>query len=400
MPHQGQVQVQTSYKQEDRYEVKLGDCILESYNIIKEIGSGKCSTVYLAWDIKNQKHVALKINRRERRYEMAAMREIRTIVALNRRAGGSCKGIPEILAWFNIDGYVFEVIPFMDKNLFEILLQNKFAPFDIETLRIMVRQILSVLGRMHKSSIVHTDIKPENIMFLPKPSDRVYGPNDIPEYTPDYNELCLIDFGSVSSSPTPRKGLITTRTYRAPEVILDLYWSFPSDMWSLGCMLYELASGHPIFRTHQHFFGNREHLAMIEKLLGPLPESMLSQLNEQNRLMYQSNGYILWPPPITMETEEEKLPGGWAHPEVAWTSRSRAVRAVKQSPTDIVPTLPDPDDDFVDFVKHLLRFLPEERLTVEQAIEHPFVTKNGTLPPIDISIVASNENQENIDPID
>lgn len=40
MPHQGQVQVQTSYKQEDRYEVKLGDCILESYNIIKEIGSG------------------------------------------------------------------------------------------------------------------------------------------------------------------------------------------------------------------------------------------------------------------------------------------------------------------------------------------------------------------------
>lgn len=46
------------------------------------------------------------------------------------------------------------------------------------------------------------------------------------------------------------------------------------------------------------------------------------------------------------------------------------------------------------------RFLPEERLTVEQAIEHPFVTKNGTLPPIDISIVASNENQENIDPID
>lgn len=78
---------------------------------------------------------------------------------------------------------------------------------------------------------------------------------------------------------------------------------------------------------------------MIEKLLGPLPESMLSQLNEQNRLMYQSNGYILWPPPITMETEEEKLPGGWAHPEVAWTSRSRAVRAVKQSPTDIVPTV-------------------------------------------------------------
>ncbi|KAK8809545.1 hypothetical protein WA158_000488 [Blastocystis sp. Blastoise] len=396
MPHSATLQAHP-YKQEDRYEVKIGDSILDSYTIRKEIGSGKCSTVYLAWDIKHEKYVALKINRRERRYEMAAMREIRTIVALNRRSGGVCKGIPEILAWFNIDGYVFEVIPFMDKNLFEILLQNKFNPFDIETLRTMVRQILSVLGRMHKSGIVHTDIKPENIMFMPSTTEKSDDINVLPEQVPDFNSLCLIDFGSVSSSTVPRRGLITTRTYRAPEVILDLHWSFPSDMWSLGCMLYELATGHPIFKTHQHFFGNREHLAMIEKLLGPIPQEMYSQLADQIRMMYKADGYILWPPPVTMETEEEKQPGGWGHHDVSWSSRSRAVKAVKQSPTDIASSLPEPDDDFVDFLTSLLKLRPEDRLTVDEAIKHPFVTKKGTLPAINIDIVVLNEGQDNID---
>ena len=39
--------------------------------------------------------------------------------------------ITEILAWFNIDGYVFEVLPFMNKNLFEILIEREFKPFDV-----------------------------------------------------------------------------------------------------------------------------------------------------------------------------------------------------------------------------------------------------------------------------
>lgn len=39
--------------------------------------------------------------------------------------------ITELLAWFNLDGYVFEVLPFMNKNLFEILIDRQFRPFDV-----------------------------------------------------------------------------------------------------------------------------------------------------------------------------------------------------------------------------------------------------------------------------
>ena len=45
----------------------------------------------------------------------------------------SSSSITEILAWFNLDGYVFEVLPFMNKNLFEILIQREFQPFDVHT---------------------------------------------------------------------------------------------------------------------------------------------------------------------------------------------------------------------------------------------------------------------------
>ena len=85
--------------------------------------------------------VALKINRREKRYEMAAMREIKTIVTLHKRSGGKwyttkleitlSSSITDIIAWFNLQGYVFEVLPFMNKNLYEILSARQFKPFDV-----------------------------------------------------------------------------------------------------------------------------------------------------------------------------------------------------------------------------------------------------------------------------
>ncbi|KAI3863217.1 hypothetical protein MKX03_002322, partial [Papaver bracteatum] len=58
--------------------------------------------------------------------------------------------------------------------------------------------------------------------------------------------------------------------YRAPEIILGSGWSFLCDLWSIGCILVELCLGNALFQTHENF----EHLAMMERELGPLPEHM------------------------------------------------------------------------------------------------------------------------------
>jgi len=85
------------------------------------------------------------------------------------------------------------------------------------------------------------------------------------------NEIRLIDFGGATFDTDHHSRIINTRQYRAPEVLLGLGWSFPSDMWSVGCILCELVSGELLFATHYDL----EHLAMMEKVLEEqLPREM------------------------------------------------------------------------------------------------------------------------------
>ena len=79
-----------------------------------------------------------------------------------------------------------------------------------------------------------------------------------------HNEIRIIDFGGSTFQDDHHAKIINTRQYRAPEVILGLEWSFPSDIWSVGCILAELYTGELLFPTHN----DGEHLAMMEKITG------------------------------------------------------------------------------------------------------------------------------------
>lgn len=80
----------------------------------------------------------------------------------------------------------------------------------------------------------------------------------------------LIDFGSATFDHEHHSTIVSTRHYRAPEVILELGWNQACDVWSIGCILFELYLGITLFQTHD----NREHLAMMERILGPIPFRM------------------------------------------------------------------------------------------------------------------------------
>lgn len=76
--------------------------------------------------------------------------------------------------------------------------------------------------------------------------------------------ITLIDFGSAIFSDEYHSSVVSTRHYRAPEIILGLGWSFECDMWSIGCILIEFYTGQALFQTHD----NLEHLKMMEVILG------------------------------------------------------------------------------------------------------------------------------------
>ena len=134
------------------------------------------------------------------------------------------------------------------------------------------RQMLEAIQFLHSMSLVHTDLKPENVLLVSREfTTQQVGNKKV--RIPKSTAIKLIDFGCATYDDDEHKSdVIATRQYRAPEVILGLPWSYPSDIWSVGCIVAELYCGDQYFETHS----NMEHIALIERGVGKWPKSQMS----------------------------------------------------------------------------------------------------------------------------
>jgi dual-specificity kinase len=140
--------------------------------------------------------------------------------------------------------------------------------------------------------LIHTDLKPENILLYDSAYQTFTYNRKIPSSSVQVSrnatqrrvlldtEIRLIDFGSATFQDEYHSSVVSTRHYRAPEIILGLGWSFPCDIWSIGCILVEFFTGDALFQTHE----NLEHLAMMENVVGSRIDShLVTQLNRMTR---------------------------------------------------------------------------------------------------------------------
>jgi dual specificity tyrosine-phosphorylation-regulated kinase 2/3/4 len=109
-------------------------------------------------------------------------------------------------------------------------------------------QILQSLSFLNNLNIIHSDIKPENILL--KHDNR--------------SGIKVIDFGSSCRGDETVYEYVQSRYYRAPEVILDRKYGVEVDMWSFGCVIAELYTGLPLFPGRDE----REMVAMFVETLG------------------------------------------------------------------------------------------------------------------------------------
>lgn len=141
-------------------------------------------------------------------------------------------------------------------DVYSVLKRRDHRPIKRDLALLYVEQLLEAVAFMHANKLMHTDIKPENLLV-----------EDMQHID---KGVRLIDFGGTIEAREWCDRIIQTRQYRAPEVILGLPFTEKADIWSVGCLLAEMVTGDMLFPVHD----NRAHLAMIERVVGKFPEHM------------------------------------------------------------------------------------------------------------------------------
>jgi serine/threonine protein kinase len=215
-----------------------------------------------------QRQFAIKIIRNVPKYRRAARKELDILQCIH-TAGGkeAVHGCISLLGAFEFRHHICFIFPLLAGDLYGVLEAGHFQGLPLDQIRTIAKQLFRTADFLRQRGIIHTDLKPENIMLLDARLDLSEAPSGQgtdPRARLRRTDIQVIDFGSAVYTQQYHPELVSTRHYRAPEVILGLPWAFPIDMWSIGCILAELYTGRQIFSTH----ANAEHLALMAKFLG------------------------------------------------------------------------------------------------------------------------------------
>lgn len=334
-------------------QYELGESITPIYKILAPLGEGTFGRVLECWDRSVRNYCAIKIIRNVQKYRDAAMIEIDVLKTVQEKDPEGRYNCIKMQTWFDYRGHVCMVFEKCGLSLFDFLRKNHYKPFSANLVQTFGHQLLKAVSFLHSLKLVHTDLKPENILLLSSSYERVpiSAGSKFTKRIPTDPTIRLIDFGSATFENQYHSTVVSTRHYRAPEVILGMGWSYPCDVWSVGCILVELLTGDALFQTHD----NLEHLAMMEVVLGPFKQSIIKRSDRHAQKYFRGGRELNWPE------------GSQSRESV------RAVRKMERL-QDIVRTRLDGATarHFTDLLLRLLEFGPEERITPADALDHTF----------------------------
>lgn len=243
--------------------IASGYTLGQAYTIVRWLGRGSYGDVYLAKNKQTFEEVAIKIARSQQPYQTASVEEAKKlrmfsspyVIGLIDEGFFSCKG----------KRFHYIVMPYLTINLYQYTqeLKSSGRQFTDKMSKQVAHDSASGLREIHRKGYIHSDLKPENIMW-------------------DRKACCwvIIDVGSahqVSSFTETGHYYIQSRWWRAPEVLLQILYpdniqlTSAIDMWSLGCILYEVATNVPLFQGTS----SAHTLRQIEEKIGthasPIP---------------------------------------------------------------------------------------------------------------------------------
>ncbi|CAN3357634.1 casein kinase II subunit alpha [Diutina catenulata] len=286
----------------------------ENYEIIKKLGRGKYSEVFLGVDLTQGTKCVIKVLKPVKRKKIK-----REISILKNLVGG-----PNVITLFDVvrepqsktPGLIFEHVDNID-------FRTLYPTFSDHDIRYYMLELLKALEYCHSMGIMHRDVKPHNVMIDHKSK-----------------KLRLIDWGLAEyyHPNTEYNVRVASRFFKGPELLVNFrHYDYSLDLWSFGCMLAAM-----VFLKEPFFHGksNTDQLVQIVRVLGS---------NSLNAYLQKYN--------LTLSEEYEDL---------AYYNRRSWDRFVNDNNQHLV------SDEFLDFIDKLLRFDHQERLTAQEAMNHPY----------------------------
>ena len=280
---------------------------MDRFKIIKPIGDGTFGSVSKATTVSTNEVVAIK-KMKSKFYSWEECLELREIKVLRKITHPNVIRLKEVVRANDELNLIFE---FCDKNLYQLQSEGQLSENAIKDL---IRQTLQGLSHIHKNGFFHRDVKPDNIMIAS-------------------GIVKIADFGLAKEirSSSPCTEYVSTRWYRAPEVLLhSRRYSWQVDIFAIGCILAELYLNRPLF-----------------------PGS--SEIDQLNRLCS-----VLGTPNDWNEGQRLASSLNYIFPQYISTSLS-----------DLIPTA---SSEAIDFIQQLLRWDPQLRPTCDACLQHVYLT--------------------------
>lgn len=333
------------------YRVILGEQLDRGrYQVFAILGRGMFASVVRARDRHdNGREVAIKIVRRQETMYKAGMKEMNVLRQLAVNDPDDKKHVVRLLGHFEHRGHLCMVFESLSLNLREIVKRfGKDVGLSLQAVRTYAQQVLVALAHLRQENIMHADIKPDNIMV---------------NETKTLLKLC--DLGSASSTSemeiTP---YLVSRFYRAPEIILGQPYGCEMDIWSMGCTLYELATGKILFpgKTNNHM------LLLMQQLKGRPTAKQLKKCQFAARHFEDNNTFLSVE--VDKSTGQERIRRMHISQPIE-TLRMRILPGdtAKQLGIDELRQT----QHLIDLLNRMLELDPAKRITPLEALAHPFV---------------------------
>uniref|UniRef100_A0A8C1YUB4 non-specific serine/threonine protein kinase n=1 Tax=Cyprinus carpio TaxID=7962 RepID=A0A8C1YUB4_CYPCA len=280
------------------HPVQVGDVFNKRYKVLSKLGWGYFSTVWLCIDLRSGMHVAVKVLKSGAGFTQAGQDELTLLRCVSLSLSLSL--VLYLSSILILDHYVdiclvLELLG-PDLRCWQVCFGN--PGLSLTCVKHVITQVLEGLEYLHSHcKIIHTDIKPENILLCVTPQSSSHPPGDaIQTYTSAIKTTILQDPAEAAGKPGNLDNItvkiadlgsscwvykhfcqeIQTRQYRSLEVLLGSEYGPPADIWSVACLAFELVTGDSLFepKAGPNFSLEEDHLAHIIELLGKIPVSV------------------------------------------------------------------------------------------------------------------------------